>query len=254
MKKIIKILGVLIVLLIVAVVCVFFFLGTIVKSGVEKAGPRVTKTDVKLSSATLSLFSGSGELKGFVVANPEGFKSPSIINVGTMSVEVEPRSVMSDKVVVHSVKVIAPEITLEGDLTGNNLSKLLDNIKGSSEKDKQTTNKKEKSSQKKLQVDDFLISGAKVQATTSLLGGASGAVTIPDIHLTNLGQGENGITAAELAEKVVSVLLQQTLQAVTQQAGNIGKTVTESIRGGGTGAVQNIDQVTKGVGDLFKKK
>src|SRR5215216_3176120 len=157
MKKIIKILGGLIVLVIIAVVCVFFFLGTIVKSGVEKAGPRVTKTSVKLDSATLSLFSGSGELKGFVVANPEGFKSPSIINVGTMAVQVEPRSVMSDKVVVHSVKVIAPEITLEGDLTGNNLSKLLDNIKGSSEKDKRATKKEEKSSQKKLQVDDFLI-------------------------------------------------------------------------------------------------
>jgi uncharacterized protein involved in outer membrane biogenesis len=254
MKKMIKILGVLIVLVIVAVVGVFFFLGTIVKSGVEKAGPRVTKTDVKLNSASLSLFSGSGELKGFVVGNPEGFKSPSIIKVGTMSVQVEPKSVMSDKVVIHSVKVVAPEITLEGDLSGNNLSKLLDNIKGSSEKDKQTTKKEEKSSQKKLQVDDFLISGAKVQATTSLLGGASGAVTIPDIHLSNLGQGENGITAAELAEKVVSVLLQNTLQAVTQQAGNVGKVLTEGIKGGGTGAVQNIEKATKGIGDIFKKK
>jgi hypothetical protein len=254
MKKIIKILGVLIVLLVVAVVSVFFFLGSIVKSGVEKVGPRVTKTDVKLDGATLSLFSGSGELKGFVVANPEGFKSPSIIKVGSMGLEVQPGSVMSDKIVVRSVKVVSPEITLEGDLTGNNLSKLLDNIKGSSEKDKQATNKEEKSSQKKLQVDDFLISGAKVQATTSLLGGGSGEITIPDIHLTNLGQGENGITAAELSEKVVGALLEATLQALTQQGGKLGRAVTEGLKGGGTNAAQNIEGITKGVGDLFKKK
>ena len=255
MKKLLKIFGVLIVLLIVGVVCVFFFLGTIVKRGVEKVGPRVTKTEVKLDGATLSLFSGSGELKGFVVGNPEGFKSPSIIRVGTMGVQVVPKSVMSDKVVVHSVKVIAPEITLEGDLSGNNLSKLLENIKGSSEKDKQATTKQEKSSQKKLQVDDFLITGAKVQATMGVLGNtASGTVTVPDIHLTKLGEGENGITAAELSEKIVSALLQQTLQAVATQSGNLGKVLSGSIKGGGTGAVQNIENLTKGVGDLFKKK
>jgi len=86
---------------------------------------------------------------------------------------------MSDKVVVHSVKVLAPEITFEGNLGGNNLNKLLDNIKGTSEKDKQATTKEEKSSQKKLQVDDFLITGAKVHLATSLLGDRSATLSIP---------------------------------------------------------------------------
>src|SRR6185503_5941002 len=217
MKKVIKIIGILIALVIVAVVCVFFFLGTIVKKGVEKAGPRVTKTEVKLDGATLSLFSGSGELKGFLVGNPEGFKSPAAIKVGSTAVQVQPGSVMSDKVVVHSVKVLAPEITFEVNLSGNNLSKLLDNIKGSAEKDKQATTKEEKSSSKKLQVDDFLITGAKVQGSAAVLGaGWSGSVTIPDIHLTNLGQGENGITAAELSEKVFAVLVENALKAVAE--------------------------------------
>ena len=247
MKKIIKIIGVLVALLIVGVICVFFFLGSIVKKGVEKVGPRVTKTEVKLDGATLSLFSGSGELKGFLIGNPEGFKSPSAIKVGSVGLQVQPGSVMSDKVVVRSVKVIAPEITLEGDLSGNNLSKLLDNIKGSADKDKQATTKDEKSSKKKLQVDDFLISGAKVQATTSLLGGASGSITVPDIHLTNLGQGENGITAAELSEKVFSELVKSTLQAVAEKGANLGKFA-------GTNAVQGVERATKGIGDFFKKK
>ena len=161
---------------------------------------------------------------------------------------------MSDKVVVHSVKVLAPEITFEGNLGGNNLNKLLDNIKGTSDKDKQATTKEEKSSQKKLQVDDFLITGAKVHVATSLLGDRSATLSIPEIHLTNLGQDSNGITAAQLAEKVFAELVQSTLKAVTEQVGNIGKGATDMLKGTTTNGIPNVDKVTKGVGDLFKKK
>jgi len=253
-KTILKIVGILLVLLILVLVGSLYFLGTIVKTGVEKAGPRVTKTDVKLSSAKLSLFSGSGELKDFILGNPEGYKSPSAVKVGTVAVNVQPGSVMSGKIVVHSVKVLAPEITFEGDLSGNNLSKLLDNIKGSSEKDKQATTKEEKSSQKKLQVDDFLITGAKVHVATSLLGGGSATLSIPEIHLTNLGQDADGITAAQLSEKVFAELFHRTIEAVTAQIGNLGKGATDLLKGATTNAVPSVDKITKGVGDLFKKK
>ena len=254
MKTLFKVVAVLIILLILVVAGSLYFLGTIVKTGVEKAGPKVTKTDVKLSSAKLSVFSGSGELKNFVIANPEGYKTPDAIKVGSIAINVQPGSVMSDKVVVHSVKVLGPEITFEGNLGGNNLSKLLDNIKGTSEKDKQATTKEEKSSQKKLQVDDFLITGAKVHVATSLLGDRSATLSIPEIHLTNLGQGSDGITAAQLAEKVFGELVQSTLKAVTEQVGNLGKGATDMLKGATTNAVPNVDKITKGVGDLFKKK
>lgn len=254
MKTLFKILAVLVVLVVLAVGASIYFLGTIVKSGVEKAGPKVTKTPVKLSTAKVSLFSGSGELKGFVIGNPEGFKSPEAMKVGLASLSLAPRSVMSDKVIVHSVKVLDAEITFEGDLSGNNLSKLLDNIKGQADKDKQTTDKKEKSSEKKFQIDDFLITGAKVHASTSLLGGQSGSFSIPDVHLTNLGQGENGITAAELSEKVFAELVQKTLATVTAQIGNIGKGVTDVLKKSTTNGVPNVDSLKKGVGDLFKRK
>lgn len=253
MKKLIKILAVLIILLILAVAGSLYFLGSIVKAGVEKAGPKVTKTDVKLNNAKLSLFSGNGELKGFEIANPQGYSSPTAIKVGFVALDVAPRSVMSDKVVVHSVKVLSPEITFEGNLTGNNLGKLLDNIKSSSEKDKQATTKDEKSSQKKFQIDDFLITGAKVHVATSLLGGRSATLSVPEVHLTNLGQGADGITAAQLSEKVFEELFQNTIKSVTQQIGDLGKGATDLLKGT-TNGVPNVDSIKKGVGDLFKKK
>jgi uncharacterized protein involved in outer membrane biogenesis len=252
MKKLVKIVIALLVLLLLAIVATFFFIDSIVKAGVEKVGPVVTKTPVKLDGARLSLFSGRGELKGFFIGNPEGFKSPSAITVGQVAVSVQPGSVLSSKVVVHSVTVNSPEITFEGNLTGNNLSKLLDNIKGSAESDKKATSKTEQSSQKKLQVDEFLITGAKVHLAANLLGvGGSAPIAIPEIHLSNLGQGPEGITAAELADRVFSALSSSVLKAVAEQASGLGKNLGNAVKGAESNAVPNV---TKGISDLFKKK
>jgi len=160
---------------------------------------------------------------------------------------------MSDKIVVHSIKMVAPEITFEGTLGGNNLSKLLDNIKGSSDQDKQAP-KDQKSSSKKIQVDDFLMTGAKVHISTSLLAGGAATIVLPEIHLTNLGQGSDGITPAELADKVFSEVFQKTISAVTAQIGNLGKGATDLIKSNGTNLTPSVEKATKGIGDIFKKK
>src|SRR2546429_10000506 len=138
MKKLI-IRGVLVVLVlfVVAVGVSIYCLGSIVKKGVETVGPQITGTEIKLDSATLSLLSGSGKLKGLLVGNPEGFKTASAIKGGAGRLGGAPRSVFSDKVHVKEVRVEAPEITFEGGLKGNNLSRLLDNVQaatGGSEK------------------------------------------------------------------------------------------------------------------------
>src|SRR5690242_13773529 len=117
MKKIItRVVIVLLVLIVVAALAVHFFLDGAIKRGVETFGPKLTKVDVKLDTVSLSILSGSGKVKGLFVGNPEGFKSPSAIQVGTASLALQPSSILSDKVVIHSINVQGPEITFETDL------------------------------------------------------------------------------------------------------------------------------------------
>src|SRR2546429_5536298 len=217
MKKLI-IRGVLVVLVlfVVAVGVSIYCLGSLVKNGVETVGPQITGTEIKLDSATLSLLSGSGRLKGLLVGNPEGFKTASAIKVGAVSLGVAPRSVFSDKVHVKEVRVESPEITFEGGLKGNNLSRLLDNVQaatGGSEKTSPAS--PSKAASKKLQVDDFVISGGKINLSVdlSVLGGGSATVSLPEIHLTNLGTGPDGITAAELTAEVLKGMVQASILA-----------------------------------------
>ena len=72
------------------------------------ATDKANKVDVRLGSAKLSPLSGNGQLTELFVGNPEGYKSPSAIAVGSMGISVVPGSVMADKVVIRYVKVESP--------------------------------------------------------------------------------------------------------------------------------------------------
>src|SRR5437870_1314035 len=126
MKKIIiRIIIGLLVLLVLAAVAVHLFLDGAVKRAVETFGPELTKVQVKLDYVNLSLVTGTGKIRGMLVGNPEGYKSPSAIRVGVGTVTLRPASLLSDKVIVRSINLEGPEVTFETDLTQNNLGKIL---------------------------------------------------------------------------------------------------------------------------------
>lgn len=262
-KLVVRIAIVVVVLLIAAVIGATLFLDSIVKKGVETVGPQITRTDMKLEGVSLSAFSGSGELKGFVMGNPEGFKAESAMKVGQVQVGVKPLSVFGDKIHVTHVRVIAPEITFEAtglNVRANNLSKILENVQAVAGGTATTEPKPEAKSEpaesgpsKKLQVDDFLLSNARVQITSTSLGGKTANVTIPDIHLTNLGTGPDGITAAELTKKILDELVPAIITAAQKALGDLGKGATELLKGTGENTGDAVNKATKTVTDFFKK-
>jgi uncharacterized protein involved in outer membrane biogenesis len=256
-KVIIRVLIVLVVLIIVAVFAVGMFLDGAIKKGVETIGPRIVKVDVKLDAVSLSILSGSGAVKGLVVGNPEGYKTPNAINVGHASLAISPGSLLSDKIVVKSVRVDAAEVTYEGGVGGNNLSQILDNVNasvGGGQKKDEPAAKDEKPG-KKLQVDEFVVTGAKVNVSLTGMGGKSVTVPLPVVRLTGLGQGEDGITVAELTRLSLNEIIAATLKVVASDAvKDMTKGLTDAAGDATKAASDAVGKATKGVTDLFKKK
>lgn len=249
MKKIRWGIGIgLVALIVIAFMVVALFLDNIVKAGVETVGPKITGVSVKLDEVHIGLLTGSAKVKGLVVGNPEGYKTPDAISVGTASIGVDPSSVFSDKIVLRSVLVEAPEITFEGGLGGNNLSKILDNVKEVSENGGPATTNTTANAKpaKKIEVDDLLITGAKVHVSLTGLGGQEMTLPLPDIHLTDLGKGSGGLTATDLTRAVLNAITTATLKVVENDATNVGKGV-ENL--GGTG----VDKIKQGIGGLLGK-
>ncbi len=256
MKKfIVRLFFVLVILLILAVVAVGLFLDSAVKSGVETIGPMVTKVDVKLQSVSLHLLSGSGKIQGLVVGNPEGYKTPSAINVGAASLALSPASLLSDKIVIKSISVHAPEITFETDLKGNNLSKIESNLEAATGGgEKQPAQSPEAKPSKKLQVDDFEITGGRIHVSVTALGGKSATVPLPPIHLTDLGKGPEGITGAELTKVVLKTIISSASKQAAGAIADLEKGAVYMAKDIAGSATNSVGKATKSITDLFKKK
>jgi hypothetical protein len=240
-----------VVLGIIAVFVLALSLDRIVKSGVEVVGPRIVQVPITLDSIHIGVLSGSVKVRSLVVGNPDGFKTPFSVSVGVAEVSADVASALSDKIVVHSVHVESPEITFEGGFSQNNLSKIMDNLKsppqaGGTSATNVPASQGGSQTSKKIEVDDFLITGAKVHVVLTSFGGKEMTLPLPDIHLTDLGKGNAGLTPADLTTRIFQAITSATMNSVTAAAGDLGKDAQNA----GKGAVNKIKS---GLGGLFGK-
>ena len=261
MKKIFWVLGIgLLCLIIVVVLIGIFYIGPFIKIGMEQVGPKVTQVTIKVDSVDVSLLTGSAKVKGLIVGNPEGYSTPQAISVGNIAVSIDPLSVTSSKILIHSVQVESPEITFEGGLfNGNNLSKILDNVNsfsknnapGANNASANTNTEGANKPAPKIEVDDFLITGSRVHVHLSKLGNQD--ISLPDIHLTDLGKDSNGLTPAELTSAVLGAISKDTLKAVANSVGKLGHGLENFGEGAGNKVGGSVNSITSKIGGLFGK-
>jgi hypothetical protein len=246
MKRLLIILGVLLVVVVIAVGVLFLNLGKGVKTAVEKYGPQYTGTTVSLNSVNLSPFSGKGSLSGLVVGNPQGFSTPEAFSLGKVQVAVDLESLTQEAIVIEQVLINGPEITYEQGKGGNNLKALQQNINralgGTGDTSSQAASGEEGES-KKLIIKELTITEGFVHYGNPLLGSKTVDVRLPDIRLYGIGEKSNGVTGAEAVAQVVSAINSQVTQAISQ-SGAV-KDLTDQLKGqlgeGGDGIKDKLD-------------
>lgn len=248
MKRILLLSLAVILLLAVGTLGYFYFsLNSLVKEAVETIGPHITQTKVLLSSANLSPFSGNGRLNGLLVGNPEGFRGAYALKIGSIVIDVNKESLITDTIVVDSILIRNPEILLEGTLSGNNLSKLLKNIE-SSTRTQSTKQKVEtaehNNSAKKFNVKEVIISGTELHLTASALNErVQQSFPLPEIRLHNLGSGGPGISASDLAQQILTPIINA---AIREGLNSLSKQGVRQLED------QGLKELDKALPGLFK--
>lgn len=242
MKWIKRILVVLVVLVVLAVVVASFFLGSVIKTSVNTLGPELMGVDVKLDSASVSPLRGKASLKGLVIGNPEGFKTPSAFELGEIYVDLDLKSLASDRIIIRKILIDAPEITFEGSLKGSNISKLMEQI-GSASKEEPEEEPAEKPAEKesaeggkKLQIDEFSLEGAQLNVSMGLMLGKSIPVNMPPIHLEGIGKEKDGASVAQVTREVFAAVTGAILDAVKSSGALLGKGAEKAGELAGQGA------------------
>ena len=229
-KPLVRIIIGIVVLVTAALVSSLFLLGRIVKKGVETVGPRAAQVEVKLDSADVWL--GRAELKGLSIGNPPGYKARVAIKVGDISVRLNTMSALSGKVIIDSITVKSPEITIEGGLKKNNLTQIQKNLNDyvAGHADSSQTGTKPAASpsaagkpDRKFQINELVITGARLRIASLFETGAGVTISLPDIHVANLGSDQAGITSPEVAQKVLTALLSSIATNAADTFGKLGK-------------------------------
>jgi uncharacterized protein involved in outer membrane biogenesis len=215
--------GTLVVLALVAYLTLQFFLGSIVKAGVNKFGPSITQTKVELKGANLSPLSGAGTLSGLSVANPAGWSEGNAFYLGTVHVDMKPFSVFGDHIVINEIIIDQPEFTYDTKLVSSNIGDLLNNIeKATGGEQSGNTPKAKNGKPLKLEVKHFVLRNGRV--TLGVVGAAGITMPMPPVELTNVGTAEGGVTPAGLAFAVMRSVTTSVVAASTQALTKVGGT------------------------------
>lgn len=227
MKKTLLALAVLLVLLFAG--GAYWLMGNLdglVQSAIGKYGSAMTGATVKVRAVKLKATDGQGMLKGLVVGNPAGFKTPYAVKADTIELAVDVASLTEDVVLVKKIAVIAPEVTYEKGDAITNVDAIQKNIA-------QYLGPSTSSGPgKKLIVQEFVIRGAKAQVSASFLNGQTVTVALPDITLRDLGKAKGGLTPGELGLEIANAVEKRLLSSVNM--GALAKSVGGALDKAGT--------------------
>lgn len=221
MKKLLIIGGAVVVVLVVGVLILSGKINPIVKSGVEKAGPVILKAPVTLDAVNISFFSGSGELKGFTIGNPAGYKTTHAFSMDRLKIDLDVKSVTSDKIHIKNIIINSPSVIFEGGFGKSNLSQLQANaaeFTGSSG----AGDKKEISSEggKKLLIDHVLIDNGSISVSMGILQGQELTVPLPKIELKDIGK-EKDANISDVLGEILAAVNKAAIPAVQKGVGSI---------------------------------
>lgn len=266
MKKILTLIGLILILVIVGLL---FFAGPIVKTAVTTVGPQVAGVPITVEDVEINPLKGSVRIQGLVVGNPDGFKTPSAMELVDFQVLLKISSLFSDTVVVEQVLISGPQITYERGIRDSNLGALQKNIAPAdaqkapadapSAEEEEAPPTAEKSPGKKVVIDDFLMKDATVNVTLTALGGKKTSLKLPEIHLEGIGRDDGGASLAN----VIARVLESITGAVIEAAANSDEIALDTLKGAGgllkdsggkaSDAAQDAADAAKGAADSIKK-
>lgn len=250
-KKVIGISFLIFTLIIIGgVAALFFALNSIVASEIRTFGTQATGTKVELQSVNILPFSGSVELKGVCVANPQDCQNKNAFVLGRFYVDMNLKSLFTDKIVINNVVIEDVEVDFEPSVSqGSNLHEIKNNIMKyckSQKAEKKELAKQDAAAQKPdktVIIKYFVIKNGTISIASSLLKTGM-SVPMPIIEMHDIG-GDNNKSAGDVFQEIFNQTLGGIGTAVSQVRGIKLDSVTEDV----SNATENVG---KGVKEGFK--
>lgn len=231
MKKLLSFLLAIIVILVITVGIIYYMLGSIISKGVKTVGPKATGGNVRLAHVNIDLFQGQAGLSGLVIGNPPGFTAKNAFTLKAVRVKIDKNTVIKDPIIINDILIDGAEITWEG-LAGDNLKKIMQNVKrfasktiGTTKSDRTSVQEKKSTPQKKIIINNFRFQNSFVHI---VLGDKEIAnIKLPDIYLKDIGKKEGGLSIEKAIERSYNEIMKSLQNCINDNQKLLIKKLTE---------------------------
>lgn len=207
----------------------------LIKLAIENHGSQVLATEVSVEKVRARLKQGRLRIKTLKVANPNGFSSPSAIQIASISTKMGISGMDPDHIEVDKLAIYSPIITYEiNDEYQDNFSilgrSLNDYLIQSGE-----TASTDNASGLSVTVRDFIMNNGQLKLLVAPSDKKEYQLTVPDIRLHDIG-GEDGVTPNQIAStiyksiytEIQTILKNKGIDTTKQRLGNKTENLVES--------------------------
>ncbi len=270
MKKILKktVISILLLLLLVilsGVGLIHFFGDKALKAGIETAATKALNVGVAVEEVSFSILGGTVDMRNLVINNPAGYQYEHLLELGSMHIACDIKSLLSDTVKIKEMKFDNMMVVIEQKGFTNNLKEVLNALLS-----KDTA--EEKAGAKNLLIEELEITNVKVKVKLLPIPGRTGTLelTLAPIRMSNLGSDDK-LSAAKLSGKILSAIavgiskegadllpkeITGPINDVLQNQGKVlidtTKEVFDTSRELGKDVLEGGKDLGKGVGDALK--
>lgn len=204
-RKIYPILGAGVATIIILTVISALYFATLAKKTVEKVAEKALGVEVSISTLEIDFRAKSVVVSGLNIGNPPGFKT-AVPALQFPTIRIAADSLTRDHLILDEITVTGTVINLEVTENTTNLTALYDKLRS---RDPAKAQKKPQVTIRKLNIEKALL-----QPTA--LGQPLDPVTMPDISITDIGQGQNGVPAQQAMAQVAAHLIKVSINAAAK--------------------------------------
>lgn len=179
----------------------------------ERIASQTLKVDVEIGSVDISFQEKKVSVHKITVANPPGYKNAKAVTIDLMSIQAETLS--QELLNFSNAQLKGMTVNLEVTPKGTNLSDIQKNINIPANN---KSAKEDQAAVTKVMLKNFIAEGATINPSVTLLETQDlQPVTIPDIHLKDIGTRENGVTAQKAVARIWQEVSKKSLNTANSQ-------------------------------------
>lgn len=222
--------------IIVVIIGGFIYMNTAFKGIAEDYASAMTGTKVAITAVTINPFANTVSLEGLDVGNPQGFTAENAIEFGSIYSKINLVSLFTNKILVEEVKLDGANIYYEIGVGGDNIRKIIANVKAfSGVKKADESGEASTATKRDLLIKDLHVTNSKVVLAANLFDFKEDKeIAIDDIHLVDINSSSGKAVAKQVGEKLLkqisTAVLKERASGYIDSLGGDGNKVMEGLK------------------------